>query len=369
MVATAQRFSELHPDVSIEWRFRSLQEFADFPIERLAETFDLLVIDHPFCGYAAAHGTLLALDEWMPAAFLQDQERHAVGKSHASYFYGGHQWALAIDAATPICAYRPDLLERAATKAPSTWEELMDLAKRGLVAVPAIPIDSLMHLFMLCGALGEDPFTRPGHVVREEIGVEALRMLRQLVSLCDPLCLTRNPIRTWELLASNEAVAYCPFAYGYSNYSRDGYADHTLKAGGLISLDTGNLCRSTLGGTGLAISSHCKERELAAAYAQFVASPACQAALYFDSGGQPGYRKAWLNQEVNRRSNNFFADTLSTLDAAYLRPRYEGYMHFQEKAGLVVHQYLKNGGSERTAFGALEDLAVASQSANYSVSQ
>jgi multiple sugar transport system substrate-binding protein len=144
MVATAQRFSEQHPDVKIEWQIRSLQEFADFPIERLADTFDLLVIDHPFCGYAAVHSTLLPLDEWLPAEFLQDQALHAVGESHASYFYGGHQWALAIDAATPIFGFRPVLLERAGAKVPRTWEELIELAKRGLVAVPAraVPIEN-----------------------------------------------------------------------------------------------------------------------------------------------------------------------------------------------------------------------------------
>ena len=48
--------------------------------------------------------------------------------------------------------------------------------------------------------------------------------------------------------------------------------------------------------------------------------------LYFTSGGQPGYRKAWLDEEVNRVSNRFFDDTLETLDGAYLRPRFNGYL-------------------------------------------
>ncbi len=60
MVATAQRWSERHPDVEITWHKRSLQEFADYPIERLVERFDLLVIDHPFAGQAAQKDVLVA---------------------------------------------------------------------------------------------------------------------------------------------------------------------------------------------------------------------------------------------------------------------------------------------------------------------
>ena len=62
VVATAQRFHELHPHVEIIWHKRSLQEFADAPIQKLVEKYDLLVIDHPWAGFAAANsGTLLRL--------------------------------------------------------------------------------------------------------------------------------------------------------------------------------------------------------------------------------------------------------------------------------------------------------------------
>lgn len=62
MVATAQRYHEMYPHVDIQWEKRSLQAFADAPIEVLAQTYDLLVIDHPFVGYAAAHPVLVPLD-------------------------------------------------------------------------------------------------------------------------------------------------------------------------------------------------------------------------------------------------------------------------------------------------------------------
>jgi multiple sugar transport system substrate-binding protein len=133
---------------------------------------------------------------------------------------------------------------------PRTWSELLDFAKRGLVVFPAMPVDSLMHFYMCCCVLGEPPFQQPEKVVNEEIGVRALRMLRELLSFCDPACLRRNPIANWELLSTSEKVAYCPFAYGYSNYCRRGYSSHVLQVGGLVSVDGHHLCRSTLGGAG-----------------------------------------------------------------------------------------------------------------------
>ncbi|MGH2562600.1 MAG: ABC transporter substrate-binding protein, partial [Thermomicrobiales bacterium] len=323
LVATAQRFMEMHPGITITWQTRSLQAFADEPIARLAERFDLLVIDHPFAGHAAAHPILVPLDEHLPPDFLAGQAANSVGPSHASYQAGGHQWALAIDAATPVSSWRPDLLARHQVELPHTWDELLALARRGLVALPAIPIDNLMAFYMLCLALGEEPFTcsgGPDEVVGREVGVAALEAVRELVALCDPACLERNPIQTYEAMVGGDEIVYCPFAYGYANYARPEYAANPLAFGGLVTLD-GRRLRSTLGGTGLAISRRCRDLDRALAYAQFVASPERQAGLYAVAGGQPGHRRAWLDPEVNRICHGYFRDTLPTLDEAYLRPR------------------------------------------------
>src|SRR5690242_1692651 len=95
MVATAQRFSETHPGVEITWEKRSLQEFADAPIQNLVDKYDLLVIDHPWAGYAASSGVLIPLEQYLPAQYLEDQAANSVGHSHGSYFFGGSQFALA----------------------------------------------------------------------------------------------------------------------------------------------------------------------------------------------------------------------------------------------------------------------------------
>jgi multiple sugar transport system substrate-binding protein len=354
MVATAQRWSELQNHVSIAWHKRSLQAFADAPLADLATRFDLLVIDHPSIGEAAHQELLLPLDQHLPSDFLANQAANSVGGSHASYNYEGHQYALAIDAATPICGYRADLLALEDVQLPATWDDLLSLARRGLVTVPAIPIDSLMNLFMLANALGAEPFTTPGEVIAQSVGTEALQLLRELVQLSAPGSLERNPIRTWQLLTESDKVAYCPFAYGYSNYSRPGYAVNQLTTAGLVTLN-GKQLRSTLGGAGLAISHSCKHPEQALAYAQYVASARTQSTLYTHSGGQPGHRAAWQDSDLNAATNNFFATTLSTLDAAWIRPRWPGFIGFQDAASNLVHAYLVHGGSESEVLSKMND--------------
>lgn len=363
MVATAQRFSELHPDISITWHKRSLQQFADAPLASLAARFDLLVIDHPSIGEAAHANLLLALDQHLPAVFLADQASNSVGASHSSYSWHGHQYALAIDAATPVSGFRSDLLALANAAPPATWDDLLALARRGLVTVPAIPIDSLMNVFMLANALGAEPFAIPNEVITPRESAEALRLLRELVQLSAPGSFERNPIRTWQQLADSDSVAYCPFAYGYSNYSRPGYAAHPLTTGGLVTLN-GVQLRSTLGGAGLGVSRACAHRDAALAYAQFVGAPLTQKTLYVNSGGQPGHRAVWLDPAANAATNNFFANTLATLDAAWLRPRFPGFIAFQDAASQLVHRYLVHGGSESEVLNGMNSALVEGQLAH-----
>ena len=114
MIATALEYGRRNPGVAIQWEKRSLQAFADRPIEEMAGTYDLMVIDHPHVGEVARSGQLLALDTLGREAEMAQLAEQTVGVSHRSYEFDGHQWALAIDAATPVAAYRPDLLERPA---------------------------------------------------------------------------------------------------------------------------------------------------------------------------------------------------------------------------------------------------------------
>ena len=356
VVATAQRFCEMRPEVEISWEKRSLQEFADAPIQGLAEHYDLLVIDHPWAGFAAFSQVLVPLQDIVPAAFLQDQARNSVGRSHPSYIFNGSQCALAIDAATPVASYRPDLLERYGLEKPRTWSDLLALARRGRVIMPGIPIDTLMNWYMLCATQGEAPFVDDEWAVSDAMSVQAFQQLRELASLCPPDIFDWNPIAVYEALSRRDDYVYCPFAYGYSNYSRDGYSDYALIFDDMVDIDGQGRCQSTLGGTGLAISTGCQDLDIARDYAMFTASPSIQRTIFFENGGQPGHRGAWLDEEVNRRSRDYFLNTLPALDRAYLRPRFPGYLHFQDEAGAPIREVLMNGGDERQLLDQLKRL-------------
>ncbi len=339
MVATAQRFAELHPQVQVQWEKRSLQAFADQSIAALAQHYDLLVIDHPSMGEAQAHGLLVDLSAHLSAEFLQDQATHSVGHSHASYQLDGHQWALATDAATPVSAARLDVLQEHGRSVPQTWEELLDLARAGLVAFAGLKLDCLMHFYTLCIAEGDEPFCSATRMVDPDAAVPALQALKALVDACGVDCLMRNPIATYEQMTTTRRYGYSPFAYGYSNYARASNVDVPLQFGGLVSRN-GKRLTSTLGGAGLAVSAHSPHREQALRYAEFVASATVQRGLYTECGGQPGHRSAWLDAHNNRLTSNFFTNTLQTLDEAYVRPRYSGYITFQEQAPDIIQRFL-----------------------------
>ena len=356
VVATAQRYCELHPDIEITWDKRSLQAFADAPIQDLAERYDLLVIDHPWAGYAAHSGVLLPLQDWLPGDYLADQADNSVGQSHPSYIFDGGQCALAIDAATPVAAYRPDLLERYGLAQPQTWDDLLDLARAGRVIMPGIPIDTLMNFYMLCATQGQPPFVNDEWAASDAMCLQALEQLRELASLCPREIFDWNPIAVYEALSRRDDYVYCPFAYGYSNYSRAGYSDNLLVFDDMVDIGGRGRCQTTLGGTGMAISSACQAREAACDYAMFSASPVIQRTLFFENGGQPGHRSAWLDAEVNRRSSDYFRNTLPALDRAYLRPRFPGYLHYQDEAGAPIREYLMRGGDARELLAGLKRL-------------
>jgi multiple sugar transport system substrate-binding protein len=352
LLAASQRYTELHPGIEIRWKKRTLQEFADFPIEKLTTEYDLLIIDHPWVGCADATRCVLDLNNYLSKEYLADQLANSVGGSHESYQFNNGQWALAIDAAAPAASYRHDLLQQNNTPVPQTWENVIDLAKAGKVAVAGIPIDMLMNFYMACIAMGEAPFQNEREVVGKDAGTEAIELLRQLYSLVDTKMFAANPIAVAEWMSNRDQYWYCPFAYCYSNYSRQGYSNHLLTYGDLVTYRHQRL-RTTIGGTGLAVSAFSKHNEVALDFAAMVVSGECQRTLYVQNGGQPGHRSAWIDDNANRLTNNFFNQVLPVMENGYIRPRYNGYLHFQDHAGTPLQECIINKGN---AAKALEEM-------------
>ena len=196
---------------------------------------------------------------------------------------------------------------------------MIALGKRGLVCCPSIPLDTFCNFVNLCASAGAELFADDQRVVTRDSGRTALERLRELASVVPARFFQLNPIRTLEIMSREDEFAYCPFTYGYSNYARPGFAPNIVRFGGVVEIERGHTPSTMLGGTGLAISARCKHIDLAVRYAKFVASPMTQRGIYFQSGGQPGHRSAWLDDTVNAASSNYFRDTLPTLDRALVR--------------------------------------------------
>jgi len=355
LLALSQRYSELHPDVEIRWKKRSLQEFADFPIEKLTEQYDLLIIDHPWVGCAAATNCVLPLDNYLPAAYLQDQLENSVGGSHESYNYNGKQWALAVDAATPAASYRKDLFEKNKTALPQSWEDVIELAKAGKVAVPAIPIDVLMNFYSFCIANGQEPFKNHQEIIDTATGINAINMMKQLYRVVDSKMFSLNPIGVAAVMSSTDDYWYCPFAYCYSNYSRKGYAEKLLHYTDVVAVN-GNKLKTTIGGTGLAVAAFSKHKTTAIDFAAMVVSGECQRTMYVQHGGQPGHRSAWMDEDANHLTNDFFKQVLPVMENGYIRPRYNGYLYFQDHAGKPLQNCLMNDGDPLTTLNEMNTI-------------
>jgi multiple sugar transport system substrate-binding protein len=343
LVATAARF-EAETGARVSWAARPLQAFADASIPDLAQTYDLLVLDHPHIGEVVPTGALLPLDELLDSAFIDDQARSSVGPSHASYEWGGHLWALAIDAAGHVSAYRPDLLDQLGVSVPETWEDVWELDARArgagmAISLPNKAVDTLASLLTLLSNAGTDPYFDGERMAPRAVAREQLDVLVQLTAASPAEAFGWNPILLLEYMADHDDVVYCPMLFGYSNYSRPGFRRNLVRFRPVPGVRGG-----VIGGAGLAVSSRCAQLDAARAYAQHVAAAEIQRTLYVESGGQPGHRAAWTDPGANDLACSFFADTLPGLDAGYLRPRYDGALLVQNEGGEAMWEFLRAGG-------------------------
>ena len=356
LVATAQRFEELHPHVRIQWEKRSLHEFGHADIVTLARNFDLLVIDHPMVGDAEATGVLNDLLPLLSVEELKNLQDDSLGPCFSSYMYKGRLYALPIDAAAPAASYRPDLFEQHDLKEPAVWSDVISLARRGWVRIPAFSADLFLNFMGLCVSRGSSVAVSPEQLVDHEIGAQCLDQLSELAALMPDDIYRLNPIALYERMSSEDTFAYCPFAYTYSNYSRKGFGAKHILFSNPVPLEEDLPMRTVLGGTGIAISTKCEQIALALEYSLFVADRSCQSTIYGICGGQPASRSAWRDPLLNQLTDNFFAQTAASIETAYVRPRYSGYVNLQERAGEAIAEYCKQRGNTQALLARIDVL-------------
>lgn len=344
--AVTKEYCRQNENLEIRWDRRSMKDFADYPVTRLAEKYDLIMMDHPHIGNAVKHNALLPLDEWLPEEYMNDQRENSVGKSCESYCRNGHQWALAVDAASQVSCFRRDLMDRLGKQAPSTWAEVRDLVTSlpagYWVAIPLCSTDIYCCFLSVCANFGGDQFFNENKGIDRTIAKEAITLLWGLMPSIYPDSIRMNPIQMLDIMAETNKIVYMPLTFGYSNYSRPEKGKHPIDFTNIPSA-VGKPSGALLGGVGLAISSHCKEQKAAVGFVKYAASPEIQKTIYYQNAGQPGHRGAWINQKINSSCRSFFLNTLETLDMSYLRPQYEEYNLFQEAAGAWLNDSWLHG--------------------------
>ena len=158
-------------------------------------------------------------------------------------------------------------------------------------------------------------------------------MLREIAALVDPACLTMDPIAVSERMAESGSTTACaPLIYGYVSYAIAGFRPHRIAFADMPVAGGQGPIGSALGGTGVAVSAFSAARAEAIDFAYWIASGDVQRGPYAAGGGQPGHAQAWEDETVNVATGNFYRSTRATLEGAWVRPRHDGYMGFQQRA-------------------------------------
>jgi multiple sugar transport system substrate-binding protein len=324
-----------HPEVEVEWERQPLSGFESTPLVELAGRYDLLVIDHPGLGAAVAAGAVLPVEDVFSTDDLALWESQAVQPTWESYQLDGRGWALPLDAATQACVYRPDRV----SSPPASWSDVLGMS--GVVLCVAGPHAGLM----LLGLAGD----RTGHqlLVRKR-AVEALELLRAVWKQSDQTA--ADPIGVHKLLVADEAVC-CPLVYSYASYA------HTLAWSAAPRLrpddQVGN---GTLGGTGLAVTPRAYSKLLAVTkYVRGLLDVETQLDVVSAVGGQSATGAVWESEAVDRAWNGHYSATLGTVRTSYIRPRFDGWIGFQDGLSERVRELLGDDNDPGAAVDRIED--------------
>lgn len=343
----------------IQWDRQPLEGFEAHPIADLCARYDLVVLDHPHVGEAVAAGCLRPIETLFDREWIDELGRATIGPCLASYRYAGQHWALPLDAATQVMAYRADLIDGAP---PSSWSDVIANCARAPVTLSLAGPHAALSLWSIAATLGDPPAAAdPDHLIGEDTGRAALEIMAEIAARAPLATRDLNPIGILGHMAANDDVALCPLIYGYVNYAAPtkagvrpiGFADAPRSSPGLPP-------RSTLGGTGIGISTRCEPSPPLLDHLRWLLSAAAQERFIPAHQGQPSRRSAWHDDGVNGAWGGFYRATAETLENAYVRPRHDGSIAFQTRASALIRDGLSERRAPAAILAALRDAYAAS---------
>jgi multiple sugar transport system substrate-binding protein len=228
-------------------------------------------------------------------------------------------------------------------------------SKGSLVAIPGFSVDLWCFFVTLLANKGFNPYSNATTFVTGDQGAESLEYIKKLAKLSPSDSKYWNPIQTLDAMSTQEEFLYCPALFGYSNYSQLGFRKHLISFGELAGGSNGS-SGGILGGAGIGVSAKTKNPTEAVKVAEILSSAKIQASLYVQHGGQPGHRGAWNEDKNNSLTNNFYRDTLSTLDKSYLRPRFSGFVNVQTLSSDVIWDYVNGSIGAKETINSLNSI-------------
>lgn len=355
LYAATAAFKDTRADVTVTWDVQPLSGFEHRLVSDAAKGYDLVIFDHPHVGEIAQQGLFLPVDDLAPA--MPFPEASFVGPTLQSYRYDGCLWGLPLDAACQVSCTRPDLVAGLGAPAPTDWDGVLALGERAKrkslhLAMAFAGVHSLMTLLSLCANQGA-PLARDSATdfLDRDVAEGSLTAMRELLTFCAPESVDWNSIDVQDAMSTRDDLVFCPVVYGFSPYSRR-ERPRRLVHGNLPGLAPGS-GGSTLGGAGIGISARSTQPQAAFDVVRFLTSATVQEDIIGLNDGQPARANAWNSAMVNHATSEFYAQTRQTLERAWIRPRFAGYLRFQRAGGAIIEAFLRDHTSKHAAFDAL----------------
>lgn len=348
VAAAIAAYRQRNPGVEITQVIRPLSDFEHQGIQDVAKRHDIVIFDHPFCGAIAESECFVALDEHLARA--PSSNSHVfIGPSLETYRFKGRLWGLPIDGATQHALVRKDLIAYHGAGTPKSHSDVLELGKKvkakghflGTAVATPHGLMSIMSYMANLGSPMQADDEKLLAIPRDSFA-KAFDAVREILDLAPPEAMGWNSIDLHEQMVTRDDIVYAPAVYGYATYGETDYVRRLSFApfpGMVAPFHSGTV----IGGTAMGVSRYSQEQNAALAFALFMASDEIQHDLVAHHHGQPAGLRGWQETGMDLLYNGFFSAVASTMEAAWVRPRYEGYVEFQRKGGEIIADGLQNG--------------------------